>query len=114
MRWRFIEGAAETLPSPTVPCRTAARLGYRSRQRESGEGGALGRESELRAGLSRFLAARWRPGAEASELSHIPGGASRETWRFKAGAGGEARGMIVRIDPETSLIDTDRRTEYRA
>lgn len=22
--------------------------------------------------------------------------------------------MIVRIDPETSLIDTDRRTEYRA
>jgi aminoglycoside phosphotransferase (APT) family kinase protein len=64
--------------------------------------------------LSRFLAARWRPGAEASELSHIPGGASRETWRLRASAGGEARGMIVRIDPETSLIDTDRRTEYRA
>jgi aminoglycoside phosphotransferase (APT) family kinase protein len=72
------------------------------------------RESELRAGLSRFLDARWRPGAEASDLAHIPGGASRETWRLKAAAGAERRGMIVRIDPETSLIDTDRRTEYRA
>ncbi|HEX4181729.1 MAG TPA: phosphotransferase family protein, partial [Caulobacteraceae bacterium] len=48
------------------------------------------------------------------DLAHIPGGASRETWRFGAVAGHERRGMIVRIDPETSLIDTDRRTEYRA
>jgi aminoglycoside phosphotransferase (APT) family kinase protein len=72
------------------------------------------RESQLQAGLSRFLDAKWRPGAEVSALGHIPGGASRETWRLKATAGGETRGMIVRIDPETSLIDTDRRTEYRA
>ncbi|MBR0799646.1 phosphotransferase family protein [Bradyrhizobium jicamae] len=72
------------------------------------------RETKLRAGLSRFLDSHWRPGAEASELVHVPGGASRETWRFKARADGEDRGMILRIDPETSLIDTDRRTEYRA
>ena len=72
------------------------------------------REIELRDGLSRFLSARWRPDAAASDLTHIPGGASRETWRFKAHAGDETRGMIVRIDPATSLIDTDRRTEYRA
>jgi aminoglycoside phosphotransferase (APT) family kinase protein len=72
------------------------------------------RDEELRDGLSRFLAARWRPGAETSDFSHIPGGASRETWRFQASAGGERRGMIVRVDPETSLIDTDRRTEFRA
>jgi aminoglycoside phosphotransferase (APT) family kinase protein len=72
------------------------------------------RESQLQEGLSRFLAARWRPGAQVSDLAHIPGGASRETWRLQAHADGTSRGMIVRIDPETSLIDTDRRTEYRA
>lgn len=72
------------------------------------------REQQLRAGLSRFLSAKWRPAAEAAEFAHIPGGASRETWRFSASAGGERRGMIVRIDPETSLIDTNRATEYRA
>lgn len=72
------------------------------------------REQELRSGLGRFLDAHWKGGAEARDLVHIPGGASRETWRFTAAAAGESRGMIVRIDPETSLIDTDRRTEYRA
>jgi aminoglycoside phosphotransferase (APT) family kinase protein len=72
------------------------------------------RAQQLSEGLGRFLAAKWRPGAEATQLVHIPGGASRETWRFTASAPGETRGMIVRIDPETSLIDTDRRTEYRA
>lgn len=72
------------------------------------------RAEELRLGLSRFLSAHWRAGAEAGELAHIPGGASRETWRFSASAGADRRGMIVRIDPETSLMDTDRRTEYRA
>src|ERR1700726_556085 len=73
-----------------------------------------GRETQLQAGLSRFLAAEWLPGARVSDLARIPGGASRETWRLKAHAGEASRGMIVRIDPETSLIDTDRRTEYRA
>jgi len=72
------------------------------------------REAQLREGLGRFLSANWRPGAEVGELTHIPGGASRETWRFAACAGGQRRGMIVRIDPETSLIDTDRATEFRA
>jgi aminoglycoside phosphotransferase (APT) family kinase protein len=70
------------------------------------------RAEELRSGLGRFLSERWRPGSSASELAHIPGGASRETWRFLATAGGEVRGMIVRLDPDSSLIDTDRRTEF--
>ena len=72
------------------------------------------RETQLEAGLGRFLSAKWRPGATVSDLARIPGGASRETWRFKANAASASRGLIVRIDPETSLIDTDRRTEYRA
>jgi len=72
------------------------------------------RQEQLQAGLARFLGAKWRPGTTVMDLVHIPGGASRETWRFMAAAGDESRGMVVRIDPETSLIDTDRRTEYRA
>src|SRR5581483_10111855 len=72
------------------------------------------REEQLKAGLARFLSAKWRDGASVSEMVHIPGGASRETWRFRATGAGETRGMILRIDPETSLIDTDRRLQYRA
>jgi len=72
------------------------------------------REDQLQGGLSDFLAAKWRPGAQVCDLARIPGGASRETWRLKVHAGEASRGMVVRIDPETSLIDTDRRTEYRA
>jgi aminoglycoside phosphotransferase (APT) family kinase protein len=47
-------------------------------------------------------------------LSRIPGGASRETYRFDAIVGGEVRPLILRRDPTGSLIDTDRSLEYLA
>jgi len=47
-------------------------------------------------------------------LSRIPGGASRETYRFDAVVGGEVRPLILRRDPTGSLIDTDRSLEYLA
>lgn len=72
------------------------------------------RAAQLSEGLSRYLDVHWRPGAQATNFNHIPGGASRETWLFTAVAPEETRGMIVRIDPVTSLIDTDRATEFRA
>ena len=72
------------------------------------------REEELKAGLGRYLTARWNTATTVEAVSRIPGGASRETWRCRAAVGDEQRGVIVRIDPETSLIDTDRATEYRA
>lgn len=72
------------------------------------------RADELQAGLARFLTdKRGRPWALEGG-AHIPGGASRETWRFQAHDGSTRQGLIVRIDPESSLIDTDRATEYRA
>jgi aminoglycoside phosphotransferase (APT) family kinase protein len=52
------------------------------------------------------------------ELERIFGGASRETWRLRLR--GRARGaeidrrLILRRDPEGSLIETDRRTEFLA
>jgi len=72
------------------------------------------RAEALREGLARYLTARRGTAWRVEAGSHIPGGASRETWRFQASADGARQGLIVRIDPETSLIDTDRATEYRA
>jgi aminoglycoside phosphotransferase (APT) family kinase protein len=54
------------------------------------------------------------PDLTVSGLARIPGGASRETYRFRARAGGRERGLILRRDPPASLIETDRTTEYRA
>ena len=72
------------------------------------------REEELKSRLGRYLSARWNTATIVESVSRIPGGASRETWKCQAKVGGDSRGVIVRIDPETSLIDTDRATEYRA
>ena len=55
---------------------------------------------------------------EVSHLARIPGGASRQTYRFRArySDGGKAhdRALILRRDPEASLIETERTTEFRA
>ncbi len=47
-------------------------------------------------------------------LARISGGASRETYRFDTVTGGERRGRILRRDPPSSLIETDRRLEFLA
>ncbi len=69
----------------------------------------------LQAYLSAKLAA---PDLTVTGLSRIPGGASRETYRFRARyakVGREFdRALILRRDPPASLIETDRSTEFRA
>jgi len=51
-------------------------------------------------------------------LERIFGGASRETYRFalayRDGAGEVSRRLILRRDPASSLIDTDRAVEFNA
>lgn len=61
------------------------------------------------------------PGAEnivVSDVSRIHGGASRETYRFNAtwteGGAEKSRALILRRDPEASLIDTERDVEFNA
>lgn len=68
--------------------------------------------------IARYLEARI-PGARDMKVTHllrIPGGASRETWMFKAtwhtDAGRHAEELILRKDPPASLLETDRETEY--
>ena len=68
--------------------------------------------------LAQYLAPRLdaASGVSISHLLRIPGGASRETWMFKAvwqsEAGRQSQEFILRKDPPASLLDTDREAEY--
>lgn len=74
---------------------------------------------DLSARLARYLAPKLGTDALAiDDLVRISGGASRETYRFRArfsrnGAAVE-RGLILRRDPPASLIETDRASEFEA
>ena len=70
--------------------------------------------TDLTARLEGYLSERNATPTAITDIARIPGGASRETYRLTAAQGGTARGMILRIDPESSLIDTDRATEFAA
>ncbi|MBS0470172.1 MAG: phosphotransferase family protein [Proteobacteria bacterium] len=71
--------------------------------------------TELETRLAAYLKTRLNaPDLTVANLSRIPGGASRETYRFRASYGGKDRGLILRRDPPASLIETERTTEYRA
>jgi aminoglycoside phosphotransferase (APT) family kinase protein len=64
--------------------------------------------------LEAYLTRHFGAPTAIEGLSRIPGGASRETYRFDATVGGEVRPLILRRDPTGSLIDTDRSLEYLA
>lgn len=70
--------------------------------------------------FAAYLAHRWPQSSAVSvgDVQRIYGGASRETYRLKARFVENGREMerrlILRRDPESSLIETDRATEYEA
>ncbi len=64
--------------------------------------------------LEAYLTRTGGKPARVRDLFRIPGGASRETYRFDIEVDGTRRGMILRRDPTGSLIDTDRRVEFLA
>ena len=64
--------------------------------------------------LEQYLSSLWNEPVRIANLSRIPGGASRETYRFDAETKRGVRGLILRRDPVGSLIDTDRRVEFLA
>lgn len=63
--------------------------------------------------LASYLSKRWSAAVTVAQVEQIPGGASRETYRVKLRVDGEPRGIILRRDPPSSLIDTERSLEYR-
>lgn len=64
--------------------------------------------------LEAYLTRIWDTPARVTMIARIPGGASRETYRFDVEVGTETKALILRRDPTGSLIDTDRRTEFLA
>jgi aminoglycoside phosphotransferase (APT) family kinase protein len=68
----------------------------------------------LAAQLAACLGRAWNVPVAIEGLARIPGGASRETWRFDAVAGSKRKALILRRDPGESLIETERRTEFAA
>ncbi len=64
--------------------------------------------------IAAYLKARQGRDVSVTGLARIHGGASRETWRVRLDEGGAARGFILRRDPPSSLIDTERTVEFSA
>jgi aminoglycoside phosphotransferase (APT) family kinase protein len=64
--------------------------------------------------LAAYLSHAWNATVDVRNLARIPGGASRQTYRFDATIDGVARGLILRRDPVDSLLETDRRVEFLA
>ncbi|MFW6094352.1 MAG: phosphotransferase family protein [Pseudomonadota bacterium] len=63
--------------------------------------------------FAAYLSDRWNEPVELAGIEQIPGGASRETYRVRVRHGNGEQGLILRRDPKTSLIDTERSLEYR-
>jgi aminoglycoside phosphotransferase (APT) family kinase protein len=68
----------------------------------------------LHARLAQYLTTLWQTPVAIENLARIPGGASRETYRFDAITRETTRGLILRRDPISTLIETERQGEYRA
>ncbi|HEX3675701.1 MAG TPA: phosphotransferase family protein [Rhizomicrobium sp.] len=64
--------------------------------------------------LARYLTVQLGTEVGVTGLARIAGGASRETYRFRAHYDGNERGLILRRDPPASLIETERSAEFRA
>lgn len=69
--------------------------------------------TELGGHLATYLTRYWNRPCELSAIARIPGGASRETYRLAVHDGQAIQNLIVRRDPPSSLIDTERAWEYR-
>lgn len=63
---------------------------------------------------AEYLGEKWGTPVTVSNVEKIFGGASRETYKLTLEVGGETRGVILRRDPPSSLIDTERHLEYGA
>ena len=60
--------------------------------------------------LQSYLGEKWGEPVAVSGLRRFHGGAARETYRFDA----NGQGLVLRRDPPSSLIETDRSIEYAA
>jgi len=71
---------------------------------------ALQRTGEL---IAAYMAGHWQCECTLAHIEQIPGGASRETYLVRLNKDGVEIGVVVRRDPPSSLIDTERAHEYK-
>jgi len=66
--------------------------------------------------LATYLAGKWGEPVAITALKRFHGGASRQTFRFAATGtdSGRHEALVLRRDPVSSLIETDRAAEYAA
>ncbi len=70
-------------------------------------------QEDLATRLVDYLSKTWQADVRHEHIEQIPGGASRETYRIRLTVDGSSRGVILRRDPPSSLIDTERALEYK-
>lgn len=70
--------------------------------------------AKVKEAAAAFLGEKWQIPVEVAHVEKIFGGASRETYLLNLKAGGAARDVILRRDPPSSLIDTERQLEFGA
>ena len=58
--------------------------------------------------IEAYLTRVWEQPVRVADLARIPGGASRETYRFDAHAGAQVHQLILRREPAKGLIDTEK------
>ncbi len=63
--------------------------------------------------IADYLSGVWAAECNLETISQIPGGASRETYRINLKRDGNPCGVVLRRDPPSSLIDTERAHEYK-
>jgi aminoglycoside phosphotransferase (APT) family kinase protein len=65
--------------------------------------------------LARWFAGHWGEAVQITGLKRFHGGSARQTYRFDVvGNSGRREALVLRRDPPSSLIETDRLAEYRA
>jgi len=63
--------------------------------------------------IAAYMAEHWHCECTLEHIEQIPGGASRETYLVRLQKNGEDVGVVVRRDPPSSLIDTERAHEFK-
>ncbi len=63
--------------------------------------------------LAAYMSRHWQQPCTLQQILQIPGGASRETYLVHLVKAGDPVGVVMRRDPPSSLIDTERTLEYQ-
>lgn len=82
-------------------------------QRRRGDDYALATEEQLFDCLTKFISARLEGDIEITDLARVPGGGSKEMFRFNLSHNGQLKRLILRMNPGESIVETHRLREFQ-